>query len=73
MVGWKQTKQQNIEKINKQMSKKVEKSQSQAVLINGDISLSAILNGSSRFPVDLDSFRAYCEKRMVSENLDFYV
>lgn len=47
--------------------------QTKAVIIGGDISLSTILDGKAPSPLDLESFRDYCKKRLVDENLDFWV
>ncbi|KAJ3090130.1 hypothetical protein HK102_004589 [Quaeritorhiza haematococci] len=43
-----------------------------AVIIGGDITLADVLAGTAPVPLDLESFRAYCRKRLVDENLEFW-
>ncbi len=52
---------------------KVDTAQTKAVIIGGDISLATILDGKAPHPLDLESFREYCKRRLVDENLDFWI
>ncbi len=42
-----------------------------AVFVNGDVTLTDLINGNSEPPLDLRAFQAHCKLRLSEENLNF--
>ena len=45
--------------------------QKKAVLVNGDVTLTDVINGNSEPPLDLRAFQEHCKLRLSEENLNF--